>query len=124
MVEGTTCPAPRARDTVRLIGYAEVAITTGEREGPAMAAEDRTADEHREKMARVKAAKDRLYASKTREKGLLIVHTGTGKGKSTAAWGMVMRCLGHGLRVGVVQFVKGRRETGERKLLERFVPEA
>ena len=88
-----------------------------------MAAEDRTADEHREKMARVKAAKDRLYASKTREKGLLIVHTGTGKGKSTAAWGMVMRCLGHGLRVGVVQFVKGRRETGERLLLERFVPE-
>jgi cob(I)alamin adenosyltransferase len=72
-------------------------------------------------MARVKAAKDRLYASKTREKGLLVVHTGTGKGKSTAAWGMVMRCLGHGLRVGVVQFVKGRRETGERKLLaERF----
>lgn len=87
-----------------------------------MAAEaDQAADEHREKMARVKAAKDRLYASKTREKGLLIVHTGPGKGKSTAAWGMVMRCLGHGLRVGVVQFVKGRRETGERRLLaERF----
>jgi cob(I)alamin adenosyltransferase len=86
-----------------------------------MATEDRTEDEHREKMARLKAAKDRLYASKTREKGLLVVHTGTGKGKSTAAWGMVMRCLGHGLRVGVVQFVKGRRETGERKLLaERF----
>ena len=86
-----------------------------------MATEHRTEDEHREKMARLKAAKDRLYASKTREKGLLVVHTGTGKGKSTAAWGMVMRCLGHGLRVGVVQFVKGRRETGERKLLaERF----
>lgn len=86
-----------------------------------MAAEEgRTEDEHREKMARVKAAKDRLYAGKTREKGLLVVHTGAGKGKSTAAWGLVMRCLGHGLRVGVVQFVKGRRETGERKLLERF----
>jgi cob(I)alamin adenosyltransferase len=75
---------------------------------------------HREKMARMKAAKDRLYASKTKEKGLIIVHTGTGKGKSTAAWGLAMRCLGHGLRLGVVQFVKGRRETGERQLLERF----
>jgi len=75
---------------------------------------------HRDKMARVKAAKDRLYASKTKEKGLLIVHTGTGKGKSTAAWGLAMRCLGHGLPLGVVQFVKGRRDTGERHVLERF----
>ncbi len=76
-------------------------------------------DAHRAKMARIKAAKDRLYASKTKEKGLLIVHTGTGKGKSTAAWGLAMRCLGHGLRLGVVQFVKGRRETGERFFLAR-----
>ena len=75
---------------------------------------------HREKMARIKAVKDRIYASKTIEKGLLIVHTGTGKGKSTAAWGLAMRCLGHGLRLGVVQFVKGRRETGERFFLARF----
>jgi len=75
---------------------------------------------HREKMAKIKAVKDRLYASKTKEKGLLIVHTGTGKGKSTAAFGLVMRTLGHGLKVGVVQFVKGRRETGERQILERF----
>lgn len=75
---------------------------------------------HREKMARIKAAKDRIYAGKTKEKGLLIVHTGTGKGKSTAAWGLAMRCLGHGLKLGVVQFVKGRRETGERRFLERF----
>jgi cob(I)alamin adenosyltransferase len=75
---------------------------------------------HREKMAKVKAAKDRIYASKTKEKGLLIVHTGTGKGKSTAAWGLVMRTLGHGLKVGVVQFVKGRRDTGERHILARF----
>ena len=81
-----------------------------------------TADdaEHAQKKARIKAAKDKLYASKTIEKGLLIVHTGTGKGKSTAAWGLAMRCLGHGLKLGVVQFVKGRRETGERQLLERF----
>jgi cob(I)alamin adenosyltransferase len=76
--------------------------------------------EHSQKKARIKAAKDKLYASKTIEKGLLIVHTGTGKGKSTAAWGLAMRCLGHGLKLGVVQFVKGKRETGERKLLERF----
>jgi cob(I)alamin adenosyltransferase len=76
--------------------------------------------EHAEKKAKIKAAKDKLYASKTIEKGLLIVHTGTGKGKSTAAWGLAMRCLGHGLKLGVVQFVKGRRETGERQLLERF----
>jgi cob(I)alamin adenosyltransferase len=75
---------------------------------------------HREKMARIKAAKDRLYASKTKEKGLLIVHTGTGKGKSTAAWGLAMRCLGHGLKLGVVQFVKGRSVPGERRFLERF----
>jgi cob(I)alamin adenosyltransferase len=75
---------------------------------------------HREKMARIKAVKDRIYASKTREKGLLIVHTGTGKGKSTAAWGLAMRCLGHGLKLGVVQFVKGRRDTGERFFLQRF----
>ena len=75
---------------------------------------------HREKMARIKAVKDRIYASKTIEKGLIIVHTGTGKGKSTAAWGLAMRCLGHGLKLGVVQFVKGRRDTGERHVLERF----
>ena len=75
---------------------------------------------HRDKMAKIKAVKDRIYASKTKEKGLLIVHTGTGKGKSTAAFGLVMRTLGHGLKVGVVQFVKGRRETGERQILEKF----
>ena len=75
---------------------------------------------HRAKMARIKAAKDRLYAGKTREKGLVIVHTGTGKGKSTAAWGLAMRCLGHGLKLGVIQFVKGRRVPGERLFLDRF----
>ncbi len=78
------------------------------------------AEAHRAKMARIKAAKDRLYAGKTKEKGLIIVHTGTGKGKSTAAWGLAMRCLGHGLKLGVVQFVKGRSVPGERKFLERF----
>jgi cob(I)alamin adenosyltransferase len=73
-----------------------------------------------EKAAKRKAAKVKILAGKTIEKGLLIVHTGTGKGKSTAAFGLVLRCLGHGFRVGIVQFVKGRWETGERKALERF----
>ena len=75
---------------------------------------------HNEKMARRKAARDRMLATKTEERGLLIVHTGTGKGKSTAAFGMVLRCLGHGMRVGIVQFVKGVWGTGERVALERF----
>jgi cob(I)alamin adenosyltransferase len=75
---------------------------------------------HNEKMARRKAARDRMLATKTEERGLLIVHTGKGKGKSTAAFGLVLRCLGHGMRVGIVQFVKGVWSTGERTALERF----
>jgi cob(I)alamin adenosyltransferase len=75
---------------------------------------------HNEKMARRKAARDRMLATKTEERGLLIVHTGKGKGKSTAAFGIVLRCLGHGMRVGIVQFVKGVWTTGERVALERF----
>jgi cob(I)alamin adenosyltransferase len=61
-----------------------------------------------------------MLATKTEERGLLIVHTGKGKGKSTAAFGLVLRCLGHGMRVGIVQFVKGVWGTGERAALERF----
>jgi cob(I)alamin adenosyltransferase len=75
---------------------------------------------HAEKMAKRKAARAKILATKTEERGLVIVHTGTGKGKSTAAFGMVMRCLGHGMRVGIVQFIKGAWETGERHVLERF----
>jgi len=75
---------------------------------------------HNEKMARRKAARERMLATKTQERGLLIVHTGKGKGKSTAAFGMVLRCLGRGMRVGIVQFVKGVWTTGERLALERF----
>jgi len=75
---------------------------------------------HAEKMAKKKAVRDKIMATKTIEKGLLIVNTGKGKGKSTAAFGMVCRAVGHGFKVGVVQFVKGRRETGERKLLAAF----
>ena len=75
---------------------------------------------HREKMARRKAARDRVLATKTEERGLIIVHTGTGKGKTTAAFGMVLRCIGHGMRVGIVQFVKGAWGTGERDVLAKF----
>src|SRR5205085_7383001 len=75
---------------------------------------------HREKMARRQAARRKVLATKTEERGLLIVHTGAGKGKSTAAFGIVLRCLGHGMRVGIVQFVKGAWGTGERTILARF----
>ncbi len=77
-------------------------------------------DAHKAKMARIKAARDRLMATKTETRGLVIVHTGKGKGKSSAAFGMVMRCLGHGLRVGIVQFIKGAWTTGEARFLARF----
>ena len=75
---------------------------------------------HAEKMRKKKAVRDKILATKTVEKGLIIVHTGKGKGKSTAAFGMVFRSLGYGLPVAIVQFVKGAWETGERFALERF----
>jgi cob(I)alamin adenosyltransferase len=75
---------------------------------------------HAEKMAKRKAARGKILATKTIEKGLLIVHTGKGKGKSTAAFGLAARALGNGLKVGIVQFVKGKWETGERVVLEKF----
>ena len=75
---------------------------------------------HRAKMARRKAVQDAEVAGKTIEKGLLVVHTGPGKGKSTAAFGLVLRMVGHGRRAAVVQFVKGAWSTGERTVLERF----
>ncbi|MEM8749616.1 MAG: cob(I)yrinic acid a,c-diamide adenosyltransferase [Pseudomonadota bacterium] len=75
---------------------------------------------HAEKMKKKKAARDKIVATKTREKGLVIVHTGKGKGKSTAAFGMVFRALGNGMKVGVVQFVKGKWGTGERVILEKL----
>ena len=78
-------------------------------------------DRHKAKMEKRKAAQDAEVASKPiLEKGLLIVHTGPGKGKSTAAFGLALRALGRGFRVGVVQFIKGGWTTGERPALERF----
>ena len=75
---------------------------------------------HAARMAKRKAARDRMLATKNKEKGLLMVHTGKGKGKSTAAFGLVIRAMGNGMRVGVVQFVKGKWQTGERDILENF----
>ncbi len=75
---------------------------------------------HKAKMEKRKALQDAEVASKTIERGVLIVHTGPGKGKSTAAWGLALRALGHGWRVGVVQFVKGAWQTGERAAFKRF----
>jgi cob(I)alamin adenosyltransferase len=75
---------------------------------------------HKAKMEKRKAVQDAEVASKTVEKGLLIVNTGPGKGKSTAAFGLMLRALGHGWHIGVVQFIKGAWSTGERTALERF----
>ena len=75
---------------------------------------------HAERMGKRKAARDRMLATKTKEKGLLMVHTGKGKGKSTAAFGLAVRAMGNDMRVGVVQFVKGKWQTGERAILEHF----
>lgn len=75
---------------------------------------------HKAKMEKRKAVQDAEVAGKTIEKGLLIVNTGSGKGKSTAAFGLILRALGHDWRVGVVQFIKGAWATGERKALDAF----
>ncbi len=72
---------------------------------------------HSEKMARKKAARDRIMATKTEKRGLVIVHTGKGKGKSSAAFGMILRHIAHGMPSAVVQFIKGGMESGEKRLL-------
>lgn len=81
---------------------------------------DRTPEQHADKMKKKQAAHEKIMATKTQEKGLLIVHTGKGKGKTTAALGMVVRAIGHGRKVGVVQFVKGAMTTGEKAVFDAF----
>jgi len=83
-------------------------------------ADDVESARHKSKMAKRKAVQDAEVASKSIEKGVLLVHTGPGKGKSTAAFGLALRALGHGWRIGVVQFIKGAWETGEKSALARF----
>ncbi|MCC0071013.1 MAG: cob(I)yrinic acid a,c-diamide adenosyltransferase [Rhodobacteraceae bacterium] len=73
---------------------------------------------HAQKMAKKKAARDRIMATKEGEKGLIIVHTGAGKGKSSSGFGMILRCIAHGMPCAVVQFIKGAWDTGERRLIE------
>ncbi len=80
----------------------------------------RTDEEHNAKMKKVQAAHEKKLAAKTIEKGLVIVHTGTGKGKTSASLGMAVRAIGHGMKVGMIQFVKGAMETGEKAVFDRF----
>ena len=82
--------------------------------------EDTTADitRHNTKMAKKKVARDKIMATKTQQKGLVIVHTGKGKGKSSAAFGMIFRCIAHQMPCAVVQFIKGGMQTGERDLIQ------
>jgi cob(I)alamin adenosyltransferase len=77
-------------------------------------------EKHRKRMVRINEVKDKQLASATKEKGLVIVHTGAGKGKSTAAFGMAFRALGHGMKVGIVQFIKGAIETGEATFIHQI----
>ena len=72
---------------------------------------------HNAKMKKIKAARDEMMKSKTEEKGLIMVHTGAGKGKSSSGFGMIMRCIAHGMPCAVVQFIKGNWETGEKTFL-------
>ncbi len=77
-------------------------------------------ERHNYKMAKKKAVRDKMLSNKIHEKGLLMVHTGKGKGKSTAAMGLGVRAIGNGIKIGIVQFVKGKWQTGEREILQKF----
>jgi cob(I)alamin adenosyltransferase len=80
--------------------------------------DDASLARHSAKMAKKKVARDRIMATKAGEKGLVIVHTGAGKGKSSSGFGMILRCIAHGMPCAVVQFIKGAWDTGERRLIE------
>jgi cob(I)alamin adenosyltransferase len=79
-----------------------------------------TETDHQTRMQRLKSSVDRRIAAAQEEKGLLVVHTGAGKGKTTAALGMALRCLGHGMKVAIVQFIKGAIDTAEERILKSF----
>ena len=82
--------------------------------------EEELNEHHNKKMAKKKTARDKMLARKTNEKGLVMVHTGKGKGKTTAAMGLAIRAIGNGMNVGIVQFVKGAWNTGEKKVFDAF----
>lgn len=81
---------------------------------------DTIAEKHKIKMEKKKSARDKMLSRKNKTKGLIMVHTGRGKGKTTAAMGLAIRAMGHDMRTGIVQFVKGGWQTGEKKILEAF----
>ena len=84
---------------------------------------DEITTRHNEKMRRIKAARDEMMKTKTEEKGLIMVHTGKGKGKSSAGFGMIMRCIAHGMPCAVVQFIKGQQLSGEELYLRDHCPQ-
>ena len=77
------------------------------------------AERHAKKMRKIKAARDKMMENKTEKKGLIIVNTGAGKGKSSSGFGMILRCIGNDMQSAVVQFIKGTWQTGEREFLEK-----
>ena len=77
---------------------------------------------HNKKMQKIKEARDKMMSGKTKEKGLIIVHTGAGKGKSSSGFGMIMRCIAHEMPCAVIQFIKGTWRTGERDFLQKSSP--
>ena len=86
---------------------------------PGISDEVKLNEAHNKKMQKIKEARDKMMGSKTEEKGLIIVHTGAGKGKSSSGFGMIMRCIAHNIPCAVVQFIKGTWKTGERDFLEK-----
>ena len=92
-------------------------MTSPEDDAPQSDGQQSDSDRHNAKMARKKQARDKIMSTKTDEKGLVIVHTGKGKGKASAAFGMIFRCIAHQLPCAVVQFIKGGMDTGERNLV-------
>ncbi len=102
----------------------EVAARAGTAAGASGASDAATdAGRHTAKMAKIKAARDRMMEGRTGEKGLIIVHTGPGKGKSSSGFGMILRAIAHGMPCAVVQFIKGAWDTGERRLLTSRFPD-
>jgi cob(I)alamin adenosyltransferase len=91
---------------------------------PATTDEAARNEAHNQKMRKIKEARDKLMATKTEEKGLIVVHTGAGKGKSSSGFGMIMRCIAHQMPCAVVQFIKGTWRTGERDFLEQRFAES